>query len=77
MAEARAGMVALYATMSDDVALGIPVFSVLFKDKSLISMLYLLSGLQAFCFNPLCYAMFALYNARRQAAAAARDQARA
>ena len=72
MAEARGGMVALYGTMSDDVALGVPVFAVLFKEERLINMLYLLSGMQSFVMNPCCYVIFALSNARKHRAADSR-----
>jgi predicted permease len=63
---------ALYCTQSDDVGIGYPIFSVIFRDSpALLSTLYLLSSLQALTLNPLAYVLLGL--GQQKTAASERD----
>jgi len=65
----RGGLLGIYATQSDDVALGIPVLSIIYGDAS-FSILYILSTLQALLINPTGYVMLSYAKAKGAAASA-------
>ena len=58
----RSGLFALAATMSDDIALGLPLLGALFPDMA--NMLYVLSAMQCLVFNTVAFVLLGLGRAR-------------
>ena len=56
-AKMRGALGALFCTMSDDIGLGYPFLVALFPTK-LVSLLFLLSAMQAITLNPLAFVLF-------------------
>jgi hypothetical protein len=66
----RGALYALFVTMSDDVGIGYPIFSVLFP-PALYKLLFLLSALQSLVINPVAYVFLGVGVAKIKAAEAA------
>ena len=60
---------ALWATNSDDIGLGVPIFKSIFPD--LASLLFVLAALQALSFSPICYILMGIGRSSAAAEAAA------
>ena len=65
LATKRASLLAIYATQSDDIALGLPALTTLFPAYA--NSLYVLSALQALLFNPVAYVCLGVGEARAAA----------
>ena len=69
------GLMALAATMSDDIGLGLPVMQALTPPGSsgaqLVPLLFVLSAMQGLVFNPTCFVMLGIGAARVEASEAA------
>jgi predicted permease len=63
----RAGAIALYATNSDDIGLGVPFFVALFPPAH-AQMLFILAAAQALLIAPLCFVLLDVGDALRREA---------
>ena len=72
-AMARGALLAIFATQSDDIGLGYPVLSSIFKDEAPI--LFVLSAMQSLLLNPLAYVLLGFAKARGAGGGAGADGA--